>query len=152
MIGLINQRRPRSACCRKSSLIKVYTNCLSIATFTCLSCKASECKRLKRCRHCERVRVCGDGGGGGGAIIQKRVCCLFDVRCHQHCSNKWQYIHTVYLFRERAKSIRWSVIYTCTVPCSHNETSICMFLEYTFDDILTTVYTSESEISTGWSQ
>ena len=40
----------------------------------------------------------------------------------------------------------------CTVPCSHNETSICMFLEYTFDDILTAVYTSESEISTGWSQ
>ena len=34
----------------------------------------------------------------------------------------------------------------CTVPCSHNETSIhvCMFLEYTFDDSLTTVHTSES--------
>ena len=29
---------------------------------------------------------------------------------------------------------------------------ICMFLEYTFDDILTTGHTSESEISTGWSQ
>ena len=41
---------------------------------------------------------------------------------------------------------------TCTVPCSHNETSICMFLEYAFDDILTTVHTSKSEISTGWSQ
>ena len=26
------------------------------------------------------MRVCGEGGGeGGGAIIQKRVCCLFDV-------------------------------------------------------------------------
>ena len=39
-------------------------------------------------------------------------------------------------------------IYKCTVPCSHNETSISMFLEYTFDNILTTGYTSESEIST----
>ena len=33
-----------------------------------------------------------------------------------------------------------------------NENSMCIFLEYTFDDILTTSHTSESEISTGWSQ
>ena len=63
MIGLINQRRPGSACSRKSSLIRVYTNCLSIATFTYLSRKASKCKSIRRCRHCERVRVCGKGGG-----------------------------------------------------------------------------------------
>ena len=97
-----------------------------------------------------RACVCAVSGGGGGAIIQKKS--LLFVRCHQHCSNKWQYLHTVYLFCERAKSLRWSVMYTCTVPSSHNETSICMFLEYTFGDILTTVHTSESEISTGWSQ
>ena len=30
--------------------------------------------------------------------------------------------------------IWWSFIYTCTVLCSHNETIICWFLEYTFDD------------------
>ena len=72
MFGLINQRRPGSACSRKSSLIRVYTNCLSIATFTCLSRKASECKSLRRFRLCERVRACvcavrwGGGGGGGG--------------------------------------------------------------------------------------
>ena len=85
------------------------------------------------------MRVCVEGGGGGGAIIQKEFvnCSMFDV------------INIVaingYIFIQ-------FICFTCTVPCSHNETSICMFLEYTFDDILTTVHTSESEISTGWSQ
>ena len=67
LFEMIGQRRPGSACSRKSSLTRVYKNCLSIATCTSLSRKASECKSLRRCRHCERVHVCGDGGE---AIIQ----------------------------------------------------------------------------------
>ena len=101
----VNHRRPASACSRKSSLIRVCTNCLSIATLTCacLSRRASECE-VSDVVATVSARVRGEGGGGGGVIIKKRVCCLFDVRCHQHCSNKWQYLNTVYLFRGRAKS------------------------------------------------
>ena len=77
MIGLINQRRPASASSRKSSLIRVYTNCLSIAKFTCLSRKASECK-VSDVVHAVSARVCVCAVRGG-AIIRKRVCCLFDV-------------------------------------------------------------------------
>ena len=46
---------------------------------------------------------------GGGTITKKKelvVCSMFDVinivAINDH---KWQYLHTVYLFRERAKSI-----------------------------------------------
>ena len=63
LFEMIGQRKPRSACSGKSSLTRVYTNYLSIATCTCLSRKASECKSLRRCRHCERVHVCGEGWG-----------------------------------------------------------------------------------------
>ena len=38
------------------------------------------------------MRVYGEGGGNNPEKS------LLFVRCHQHCSNKWQYLHTVYLF------------------------------------------------------
>ena len=69
MIGLINQRRPGSACSRKSSLIRFYTNCS-----TSQHLHASECKSLRGCRHYERahacVCVCVCGEGGKRVIIQ----------------------------------------------------------------------------------
>ena len=78
MIGLINRRRPASACSRKSSLIRVYTNCLSIAKFTCLSRKASEYKvsdvvATMSARAC----VCAVRGGGGGGGNNPKKSLLF---------------------------------------------------------------------------
>ena len=125
MIGLINQRRPASACSRKSSLIRVYTNCLYIATFTCLSRKACECKSLRRCCHCERARgcVCAVGGGGNNHKKEFVVCSMFDV-INIVARNGNIFIQFI-CFASRLNLLCWSVVYTCTVPCSHNETSIC---------------------------
>ena len=70
-----------------------------------MSVKVSDVVGTVSARAC--VLVCGEGGGGGGGggggNNPKKS--LFDIRCHQHGSNKWQYLHTVYLLCERAKSI-----------------------------------------------
>ena len=49
------------------------------------------------------MRVCIEGGGGGAIIIKKKECSMVDVI--NIVAIIWQYLHTVYLFRERAKPI-----------------------------------------------
>ena len=86
MIGVINQRRPGSACSGKSSLSR----------------KASECKSLRRCRHCER----GEGVGNNPKLEKSASTSGFGTYTRINIvAINWQYLHTVYLFRERAKSI-----------------------------------------------
>ena len=78
----VNHRRPASACSRKSSLIRVCTNCLSIATLTtctCLSRRASECE-VSDVVATVSARVRGEGGGWGVGGNNKKKSLLF-VRC-----------------------------------------------------------------------